>query len=230
MKKIVREPHHFKYFTRCLDNIYFNVFLNCDMGWVDELQAKEDAERASRKKEGLFCFDREVYSSDPSSDYFPIYSDWPESKQEKLKILVRAEEKKVQAIARTGKIVKCNSVTLYLDCSDGNHYFSTPYFNYGEIYKAKLIENNSFADFDSALTAVYAFYNDWKDWDAEHGRANRAYNKELMLMAMSLDQQGSAEPLDSKNSDCSHEDLGSLGYIHGDIVICPHCNKPAEVW
>ncbi len=29
---------------------------------------------------------------------------------------------------------------------------------------------------------------------------------------------------------CQHEDLGSLGYRHGDTVKCPHCGKMAEVW
>lgn len=29
---------------------------------------------------------------------------------------------------------------------------------------------------------------------------------------------------------CQHEDLGSLGYTHGDIVRCPFCGEMAEVW
>ena len=29
---------------------------------------------------------------------------------------------------------------------------------------------------------------------------------------------------------CGHEDLGSLGYRHGDTVKCPHCGAMAEVW
>ncbi len=29
---------------------------------------------------------------------------------------------------------------------------------------------------------------------------------------------------------CDHEDLGSVGYTHGDTVKCPHCGKMAEVW
>lgn len=30
--------------------------------------------------------------------------------------------------------------------------------------------------------------------------------------------------------DCEHEDLGSLGFKHGETVKCPHCGKAAEVW
>lgn len=29
---------------------------------------------------------------------------------------------------------------------------------------------------------------------------------------------------------CEHEDLGSLGYRHGDTVSCPHCGERAQVW
>ncbi len=32
------------------------------------------------------------------------------------------------------------------------------------------------------------------------------------------------------SSRCEHEDLGSLGYRHGDTVTCPFCGKRAEVW
>ncbi len=33
----------------------------------------------------------------------------------------------------------------------------------------------------------------------------------------------------SKNI-CNHEDLGSLGYTHGEKVKCPHCGELAIVW
>jgi hypothetical protein len=29
---------------------------------------------------------------------------------------------------------------------------------------------------------------------------------------------------------CKHEDLGSLGYRHGERVKCPFCGKMCEVW
>ena len=29
---------------------------------------------------------------------------------------------------------------------------------------------------------------------------------------------------------CEHEDLGSLGYTHGETVICPFCGQKAIVW
>lgn len=32
------------------------------------------------------------------------------------------------------------------------------------------------------------------------------------------------------NSVCEHEDLGSLGYKHGETISCPHCGKKAVVW
>lgn len=32
------------------------------------------------------------------------------------------------------------------------------------------------------------------------------------------------------SADCRHEDLGSMGYVHGTIVPCPHCGQRTEVW
>lgn len=29
---------------------------------------------------------------------------------------------------------------------------------------------------------------------------------------------------------CEHEDLGSLGFNHGDTVKCPHCGTMCQVW
>ena len=40
-------------------------------------------------------------------------------------------------------------------------------------------------------------------------------------------KQRATEP---KLSECTHDDLGSLGYIHGDIVNCPMCGQRTEVW
>lgn len=34
----------------------------------------------------------------------------------------------------------------------------------------------------------------------------------------------------ASSSRCEHEDLGSLGYAHGEIVTCPHCGQRARVW
>lgn len=41
----------------------------------------------------------------------------------------------------------------------------------------------------------------------------------------------SIEMLKNRKSDfCEHEDLGSMGYKHGETVKCPNCGKMAEVW
>jgi hypothetical protein len=39
-----------------------------------------------------------------------------------------------------------------------------------------------------------------------------------------------AEKYKNRNAKCQHEDLGSLGYRHGDRVKCPHCGEMAVVW
>lgn len=32
------------------------------------------------------------------------------------------------------------------------------------------------------------------------------------------------------SSKCDHDDLGSLGYKHGETIICPFCGQMVEVW
>lgn len=34
----------------------------------------------------------------------------------------------------------------------------------------------------------------------------------------------------NNNKKCDHADLGSLGYTHGETVICPRCGEKAVVW
>lgn len=34
----------------------------------------------------------------------------------------------------------------------------------------------------------------------------------------------------AKKESCRHEDLGSLGYRHGERIKCPFCGKMCEVW
>lgn len=38
------------------------------------------------------------------------------------------------------------------------------------------------------------------------------------------------KPRKPKKQYCDHGDLGSMGYRHGDTVICPFCGERAEVW
>lgn len=38
------------------------------------------------------------------------------------------------------------------------------------------------------------------------------------------------KPRKTKKEYCDHGDLGSMGYRHGDTVICPFCGERAEVW
>jgi hypothetical protein len=161
-------------------------------------------------------------------DHYGGYDEWPASMREKYKSFVREQQEEVGAITATGKKIQCDDVTLYLDCDDGNHYFSTRYFNNGSIEKAAL-RSDSRVDFDHIDTAVYAFVNDWKDWNKEFGAAQKTQDKLLALEALRAD----TSPSTSRQSDsesCQHEDLGSLGYTHGSTVKCPNCGKLAEVW
>lgn len=43
-------------------------------------------------------------------------------------------------------------------------------------------------------------------------------------------EYGDKKPTNKAKVDCQHEDLGSLGYRHGEVVKCPYCGDMAEVW
>jgi len=46
----------------------------------------------------------------------------------------------------------------------------------------------------------------------------------------SASHKKAAEKYKKNHGNCQHEDLGSLGYRHGDRVKCPFCGKIVEVW
>lgn len=48
--------------------------------------------------------------------------------------------------------------------------------------------------------------------------------------AIQSHERSQKKPQKKKEIICDHADLGSFGYVHGQKVTCPNCNKPAIVW
>lgn len=46
----------------------------------------------------------------------------------------------------------------------------------------------------------------------------------------STSHKKAVEKRKTRKSYCEHEDLGSMGYKHGDRVRCPHCGEMCVVW
>lgn len=229
-KNDAREPNFRTYFTqKCHDQTFLvELFKNECMKWVCGVQRELDEFRASLGPNSRVSAP-EKYSIDPLSDDFPSYHDWPVQLCQKYDSHLRMLAKKTSDMAATGQIKHCGDVTLYLECQDGNHYFSTPYFNFGSIEHAELDDDNDIT-FDHIDTAVYAYFNDWTDWNEQHGEAHRIKNKIAMLEAMRADSSPLTDKPAESHRGCEHEDLGSMGYTHGDVVKCPYCGAQAEVW
>lgn len=194
-----------------------------DLSWIDRLNGERAKERAKHPDFGVtfHSSDLKELSKDFSSVDFPPSHEWPDEFRSKYHDTIKNNTAKIkEMVASADEVVEVDNCTIYLDCADGYHYFSTPCFNYGSIEVAAIDDDSSF---DSAETAVYAFVNDYRDWEEDHGET---YRKAEMLSGL----ESLREPVPIDYSDCQHEDLGSLGYRHGDIVICPHCGKRAEVW
>jgi len=89
---------------------------------------------------------------------------------------------------------------------------------------AYLIKENNGRDYDSRFMKSIA--NKKRLTNRQHNYLCKVAGKFGYLMTeKKVTARKKSEP-----SSCSHEDLGSLGYKHGDVVDCPYCGRKAEVW
>ncbi len=230
----MNQPDYFSYFTQG-ESPYFDLswIEKEDLSWIDDLNQARELSKQQEIENNIedggdpapfhFSFKEEPASKDFESVYFPGYHEWPDSFRSKYDSSVKNSADKIAEIIKTAdEKLTFDELTIYVECDDGNHYISTKYYDYGSVTIAVIDEDS---DFDSVDTAVYAFINDYRDWESEHGDA---YRKARLLSE--LEALRDPQPFDDFNLDCDHGDLGSLGYKHGEVVKCPHCGKPAEVW
>jgi hypothetical protein len=222
-------PSYFSYFTQS-DSPYFDIsWMNSfDMSWIDDLNEQQKKEFEEEKKDAelpdsYHSSDDGTNSKDLNSVDFPLSHHWPAEFKEKFKYSVKESKEKIASLIKdTEQVIEIEELEIYTDCPDGNHYFSTRFYANGDIQLAA-IDNDS--EFDSVDTAVYAFVNDWNDWNKEHGSS---YRKAIKLSELVALREPRNQEVDIGG--CDHEDLGSLGYIHGSTVKCPFCGNMAEVW
>ena len=214
------KPRYFEYFTQCADQYCdWKWVEEEDLSWIDELNQRIKTERENTTGNTAACSLEELSKDFDSSD-FPDYHEFPEIFREKYDKTLIKSRLLISEIIKSARTVKIEEVTLYVECSDGNHYFSTPHFGDGNVEMAVLGEHS---DFDSIDTAVYAFINDWKNWNDENGQEWR--KMELLTFFEAL-----REPVGIIETGCEHEDLASLGYKHDTVVECPFCKQHAYVW
>lgn len=224
-------PNYFQYFTQAESPSSAWMWLEKeDYSWIDRINKERALEKQNRIatdiKEGrdpnnYTCSGEDIASKNFDDVEFPGSHEWPASFYAKYKATVAEINTKISEMVKTAdKIIKIEEMEMFLDCANGNHYFSTPYYAHGAIQKAGIDDDSQF---DSAETAVYAFINDYNEWNQKNGEQYRK-------MALISELEALREPVTINDSECQHEDLGSLGYKHGTTVKCPFCNQMAEVW
>ncbi|MFV7771695.1 hypothetical protein [Shewanella marisflavi] len=116
---------------------------------------------------------------------------------------------------------------LYLNCSDGNHYFRTPYYSHG---KPSLVGLSDGSAFDSVDTAVYAFKNDYQEWNKENGAEYKRINTLMELEAIrSESNPGNICNSVGTKAECDY--CGSYVLIVAEIDdndVCENCYKQIQ--
>ncbi len=148
-----------------------------DLSWVNDLRKEIATEKENKTNsdgdpyfdpDNCFVFDKTIEVKDFDKDDFPLSHDWSERFVQKHKNAQKISDQKMADIIKTAKqIVKIDSLTIYVSCEDGNHYFSTPDYANGAASIA-FIDDNS--EFDSACSAVHAFINAHKEWQEEDSK------------------------------------------------------------
>jgi len=227
----MNKPNYLSYFTQGTSPyLNWDFLKNVDLSWVDKINEERALEKQKRIQKDIeenrasgtyVSSDEDIASKDFNDIDFPGIHEWPVSFTAKYKNTITINEKKLAEIIKSAnEIFKFEEFTLYVDCEDSNHYFSTPFYGNGTIEIADQGDNN----FDSTDTAVYAFINDHNEWEKTHGKAYKSAKISSNLEALSL------QPFINETEGCQHSDLASFGYAHGATVECPFCGKMAEVW
>lgn len=207
--KTEKKPIYSKYFSQGQSEyLDLSWFESEDLSWIEDLGEEE-------------------VSIDWKSIDFPSYHAWPQSLKDKYDSSLRDCQKKLKEVVKTAEeTAEIGKLKIYVECEDGNTYCSTEYWCNGAIAIAEIDDDS---DFDSVETAAYAFINDYNEWYEKNGNGKR-HERNIRLSEL----EALWNPVEIKDFDsgsgCEHDDLGSFGYTHGSIVICPSCQKRTEVW
>ncbi len=230
--KIPCAPRYHEYFTQG-ERPYADLswVQNEDLSWIDDLseaavklKAKNAIWRAENFLDPSYVdSDEDIASKDFDSIDFPLSHHWPlefnaryiqykNSRNAKLKEIIDSAENKVSV----------DDVTVYQNCSDGNSYFTTPYYNYGSV---ELLDIDEDSEFDSAETAMYAFCNDYAEWDSQYGEKSRALMKISELEAL---RQPVGDIYTEIGTECECDGCGGFAMIISivnDNALCVFCSK-----
>lgn len=171
MTVIVSAPSYFKFITQDC-NVFFNrqwdekrKALMLNLTWIDDLENKLV----------------EKFSRDYESDDFPCYDLWPRIWFNTFNQCSRDSHIEAKEYLSKFQYFKIENCELYLDDDKEEVYFSTPHYDHGSIVKMMATD-----DYDSALTAAYAYLNEYREWEIQH-KANWEHANLLSMTNNSAD-------------------------------------------
>lgn len=171
-------PSYFSYITQDEDP-FFNAAwdeklktLTQDLSWIDELESlnrnEVDEYRRSNpgwEKSHSTLGNYQLFSKDVDSDDFPTFYNWPNEWQLAFQACsTEACNSKTEYLKGFQKY-SIGDNSLYINDDKEEVFFSTHGYDFGNIAKMTVKEDS----FDSVLTAAYAFLNDYREWEKDHG-------------------------------------------------------------
>lgn len=200
-------PHYFEYLEQAECPFFKKHWgeklsqLMLDLTWIDELEKT----------------DNEIYSRDKNDDDFPTFWNWPQKWQNDYNDAIRIAHKDKEIYLANAEVYRFDNDCLYILEDSEEVWFSTSSYANGDIRRMDAASGRKI-EFDSAITAAYAFKNDYQDWEKNHGATYRAAN-----ILSSADQMFS-DSLVGTSQECD----GCAAYTKiakddGNIALCENC-------
>lgn len=201
--KIKNKPHYFHYITQSSDDIFENIWsgvlreLKNDLSWIDRLEKEDD----------------ELYSRDYDHDDFQTYWNWPQNWRDEFEnAKTIAHKQRIQLLSDAEKY-EFDGQTIWI--KGESVYLSTSSYACGDICLMTIDDDS---DFDSVVTAAYAYINEWQDWNKKYGLKYEALN------ILSKAERPFTDSLVGTTQEC--DGCGSYSLIVEDkngIVLCKYC-------
>ncbi len=225
-------PFYFDYLTQS-ECPFFDLIwqpklneLSKDLSWIDHLNEEErlerEAEITSDLEKGVKPSQRlssEYESSkDFYSDDFPTFYNWPQEWQQAYRDIGNEIHLMKKEHLANADVFEINGSRLYILDESEEVWFSTNHYGNGDITKMDAATDRK-VDFDSAITAAYAYKNDYEEWNTKHSSAYKAAN-----ILSSSESSVYTDSLKGTQQECD----GCAAYSiivkdDGDVALCANC-------
>jgi hypothetical protein len=163
---VASKPLYFMYFTQDINPFFSKIWaeklkaLMADLAWIDELERR----------------DSETYSRDYDHDDFPNYWVWPQSWRNAYGLAESEASLAKKELLKSAEAFTIDNDDLYIFEDENKVWFSTSSYDNGTLMQMQLQTGKNEHEFDSVVTAAYAFINDFNEWKQAHGKAYEMAN------------------------------------------------------